>query len=247
MRDKNRTDFFFCLAFASCVAFVLVAAYLLGALPTPVGDLADSDCYMHLIRAAELYETGRWYDPVIERSNAPYGDHLHWTRPFDLLLLAGAVPGSLLTGFPSSLFWWGVVISPVLLIGVLLALRWTARPLLGEDGASIIGVLLMVQIGVLEYLRAGRPDHHGLLLALFVLLLGLMLRLVERPFTVGLCAAAGAVSALSMWVSVESLVMVAVILGVLGGLWVRQGGDSAKKAFCYSANLFLFTCLALVV
>ena len=89
----------------------------------PAGDLGDSDCYMHLIRASDLYETGRWYDPVIERSNAPYGNRLHWTRPFDLLLLAGAVPGSLLTSFSSSLFWWGVVISPVILIALLLALH----------------------------------------------------------------------------------------------------------------------------
>ena len=202
---------------------------------------------MHLIRASDLYETGRWYDTVIERSNAPYGDELHWTRPFDLLLLAGAIPGSLLTSFSSSLFWWGVIISPVILVAVLLALRWAARPLLGEDGASIIGFLVVVQVSVLAYLQAGRPDHHGLLLLLFVLSLGFVLRLIERPFSPGLCTAAGAVSALSMWTSVESLVMVAVILSVLGGLWIRRGGDFVKKTLCYSASLFLFTCLALAI
>ncbi|RPJ38617.1 MAG: hypothetical protein EHM35_04125 [Planctomycetaceae bacterium] len=247
MIDKNRDDFFCYLAFSTCFALALVAWYLLGKAPIPAGDLGDSDCYMHLIRASDLYETGRWYDSVIERSNAPYGDRLHWTRPFDLLLLAGAVPGSLLTSFSSSLFWWGVVISPVILIALLVALRWAARPLLGEDGASIIGFLLVVQVGVLVYLQAGRPDHHGLLLLLFVLWLGFVVRLIERPFAPGLCAAAGAVSALSMWTSIESLVTVAVILSVLGGLWIRYGGDSMKKTLCYSASLFLFTCLALAI
>jgi len=247
MTDKNGNDFFLYLAFSTCIALALTMWYLLGKTPTPAGDLCDSDCYMHLIRATDLYETGRWYDPVIERSNAPYGDRLHWTRPFDLLLLAGAVPGSRLTSFSSSLFWWGVVVSPVILIAVLLALRWAARPLLGNDGASIIGFLLAVQVGVLTYLQAGRPDHHGLLLLLFVISLGLVLRLVERPFRPGLCAAAGAVSALSMWTSVESLAAVAVFLCVLGGLWIRYGGDSVKKATCYSAGLFVFTCLAIVV
>ena len=245
MRNNSRGDFFFYLGFSTCFALALVAWYLLGKAPIPVGDLGDSDCYMHLIRAADLYETGRWYDPVIERSNAPYGDRLHWTRPFDLLLLAGAVPGSLLTSFASSLFWWGVVISPIILVAIFLGLRWASRPLLGEDGASLIGFLLAVQIGVLTYLQAGRPDHHGLLLLLFVVSLGFVLRLVEHPFNFGLCAAAGAVSALSMWVSFESLVMVAVFLSVLGGLWIRYGGDFMKKAMCYSLALTLFTCLAL--
>ncbi len=247
MTDKNKGDFFYYLAFSTCFALALVAWYLLGKAPIPAGSLGDSDCYMHLIRASDLYETGRWYDAVIERSNAPYGDRLHWTRPFDLLLLAGAVPGSLLTSFRSSLFWWGVLISPIILIALFVSLRWTARPLLGEDGASITGFLLAVQIGVLAYLQAGRPDHHGLLLLLFVLSLGFVVRVIEHPFAPRLCIAAGAVSALSMWTSVESLVMVAVILSVLGGLWIRYGGDSLKKAMCYSIGLSLFTCLALVI
>jgi asparagine N-glycosylation enzyme membrane subunit Stt3 len=247
MRDKNGNDFFLYLAFSTCIAVALTMWYLLGRAPIPAGDLGDSDCYMHLIRASDLYETGRWYDPVIERSNAPYGDRLHWTRPFDLLLLAGAVPGSLLTSFSSSLFWWAVIVSPIILIAILLALRWAARPLLGEDGASIIGFLLAVQVGVLTYLQAGQPDHHGLLLLLFVLSLGLVLRLIEPPFRPGLCVAAGAVSALSMWTSVESLAMVGVILSVLGGLWIRSGGVFLKKALCYSASLFSFTCLAMVI
>jgi asparagine N-glycosylation enzyme membrane subunit Stt3 len=247
MTDKSRSDFFFYLAFSTCIAIALTTWYLLGKTLIPAGDLSDSDCYMHLIRASDLYETGRWYDPVIERSNAPYGDRLHWTRPFDLLLLAGAIPGSRLTSFSSSLFWWGVIISPAILILVLLALRWAARPLLGEDGASISGFLLAVQVGVVTYLQAGRPDHHGLLLLLFVLSLGLVLRLIERPFRPGLCVAAGAVGALSMWTSVESLVTVAVFLSVLGGLWIRYGGDSMTKASCYSASLFVLTCLALVI
>jgi len=247
MRDKDGNDFFLYLAFSTCIAVALTMWYLLGRAPIPAGDLADSDCYMHLIRASDLYETGRWHNPIIERSNAPYGDRLHWTRPFDLLLLAGAVPGSWLTSFSSSLFWWAVVVSPVILIAILLALRWAARPLLGEDGASIVGFLLAVQVGVLTYLQAGRPDHHGLLLLLFVLSLGLILRLIERPFRAGLCVAAGAVSALSMWTSVESLAMVAVFLGGLGALWIRHGGDSAKKATYYCASLFVFTCLAMAI
>lgn len=247
MKDNDRTDFFCYLAFSICFSLVLVAVYLLGKTPIRPGDLADSDCYMHLIRAADLYETGQWYDPVIMRSNAPYGDRLHWTRPFDLLLLAGAIPVNLMMDFDAALFWWGVVISPILMMAVLLAMRWASRPLLGPDGTTIVGFLLVVQFTVLAYMQAGRPDHHGWLLLLFVLSLGVGLRLVRHPFAPGLCVAAGAVGALSMWASVESLVFVAVMLGTLGGLWIRYGDDSIKKALCYSASLFAGTSLSLVI
>ncbi|MHC4521723.1 MAG: hypothetical protein ACYTAS_24280, partial [Planctomycetota bacterium] len=74
------------------VAALLIFAYLMDVMPVERGTLADSDCYVHLLRAEKLWRSGRWYDSVLDRSNAPYGDELHWTRPFDVLLLLGAVP-----------------------------------------------------------------------------------------------------------------------------------------------------------
>ena len=36
-----------------------------------------------------LAQTGNWYDGSLPRSNWPYGEALHWTRPLDVVLLAG--------------------------------------------------------------------------------------------------------------------------------------------------------------
>ena len=55
------------------------------------GELLGPDGYMRLVRVGELLVTGNWYDVVIERSNAPYGDALHWTRPMDAIILALAL------------------------------------------------------------------------------------------------------------------------------------------------------------
>ena len=33
-----------------------------------------------------------WFDPLFTRANAPVGDVLNWTRPFDVVLLALAAP-----------------------------------------------------------------------------------------------------------------------------------------------------------
>ena len=247
MDRQSRIDLLFYTAFGTCIALSLVTLYVVGRAPIRAGELVDSDCYMHLIRVSELRETGRWYDPVILRSNAPFGDRLHWTRPFDTLLLAGAVPASFLADFDSSLFWWGVILSPVLLLGALLALRWAVRPLLGSDAASIVGVLFVMQVAVLGDFQAGRPDHHSLLLLLFLLSLGFALRLIQRPFGARLCYAAGAISALSVWASVESLAIVVLISAMLGALWILRDTESSPKALHYGIALSLFTGLALVI
>ena len=53
--------------------------------------LSDADGYTRLARVEALVENGDWYDDAAVRANVPYGTTLHWTRPFDVLLLAGAV------------------------------------------------------------------------------------------------------------------------------------------------------------
>ena len=60
------------------------------------GGLIDTDSYTRLIRVFELLNGADWYDQPFSRANAPYGHTLHWTRPFDSLLIMGA---GLLTPF----------------------------------------------------------------------------------------------------------------------------------------------------
>jgi hypothetical protein len=215
-----------------------VVAYLANLMPVRRGALADSDCYMRLVRVQKLWDTGRWYDPVSERSNAPYGETLHWTRPFDVLLLAGAGPLSPLADFRTALFWWGVVISPALLFCALLVFPWVTRPLLSGDGPRLATLLFVGQISVLTAFQPGRPDHHGLLLLLFVLSFGFALRLVQEPFRPALCYATGALGAISLWVSIESIFAPAALFAVLVGLWVWHNDDSLDKCF----HLGLATC-----
>ena len=81
----------FFVGFCVFIGIVLVVYYSVGAAGKDAYNLADSDCYMHLIRASDLYHHGQWYDPVWIKSNAPFGEPLHWSRPFDVLLLAGAL------------------------------------------------------------------------------------------------------------------------------------------------------------
>jgi hypothetical protein len=201
---------------------------------------------MHLVRVTDLYNTGRWYDPVVIRSNAPYGERLHWSRPFDVLLLLGAVPISLFTVFESALFWWGVIISPILFAATLIALQWSTRPILSRDGPFLAGFIFAPQVITLVYYQAGRPDHHSLLIFVFVLSIGFTLRMILRPFKTLLYYIAGAIGALSIWISVESMLPVCIILGVLGLFWIVENGDFSSKNLHYNLALFIFMGLGLI-
>jgi hypothetical protein len=212
-----------------------------------MGELTDSDCYLRLLRVEDLYNGGSWYDPVNLRINPPCGQTYHWTRPLDILLLGGAAPIALFTDFKNALFWWGIIISPVLLIATLVALQWSTRPVLSGEGPFLAGLVFILQAIIFTSYQAGRPDHHSLLILIFVLSIGLTLRMIVRPLDVRLCYIAGAVSGFSMWISVESMVSVGITLGVLGLLWILENGDFLDKSLHYAAALFTATGFSLVL
>jgi hypothetical protein len=204
-------------------------AWTLGATTAAEGRFMDTDSYMRLVRVTRLYETGAWFDGAIPRGNAPYGMALHWTRPFDALLLAGAVPLAPLLGFDRALSATATWISPLLHLGALLALFWAIAPLFGVWRRLLAVAALFVQIGVLAYALAGRADHHMLILLVFAVALGLNLRLLIRPFDARLALAAGAVLGVGLWISVEFLVLLAATFAALGASWVLRGGDRARR------------------
>ncbi len=209
-----------------------IGTVVVGLSPALQGGLMDPDSFMRLVRVGRLYETGAWYDITIPRSNAPYGDILHWTRPFDVILLLGGWLLSPVLGFAAGLHWAGVTVAPILLLAAAFVLGWAVRPILDDDKAQLAMVVMLTQPGVLIYSLAGRADHHGLLFLLFALSIGLMLRLLmgrpgPRPDR-WLQMAAGAALGLGVWVSIEFLLAVAVAQAALGLVWLRHGEGWAK-------------------
>jgi hypothetical protein len=235
------------LCLSALVPTLFVMGYLAGFIGPKPGSLSDSDCYVHLLRVERLWQTGRWYDPILERSNAPHGEVLHWTRPFDVLLLLGGAAGSPFAGLRASLFWWGVILSPVLLGVTLGVLPWVLRPLVGRDGSFIVGLILICQMGTWLVFQAGRPDHHGLLLLLFILVLGYTLRMVTLPLSTSVCWGAGITAALALWTSIESILMIGLSLFMLTALWIGRGGDFHRKILYYGVALLTGLGVALVV
>ena len=209
-------------------------------------EMPDTDCFYHLNRVHDLYEGGGWYHATFSRSNAPYGETLHWTRPFDCLLLAGALPATAFVDFRTALFWWAVIISPVLLVIMLLTMLWAARPLLSRQGPFLVGILLFFQTAVMAYCQPGRDDQHSLSILLFAALFGFGLRFVSGPSSRLLCCAAGVLGGLSIWAVMDSILVVFAIAAILGLLWIWENGDFARKSTYYSIWLFVAVGISLL-
>ena len=202
-------------------------------------ELADSDCYMRLIRVQQLHDTGDWYNNRIDRSNAPYGEILHWSRLLDVLLLYGAYAGSIFVPFPTALFGFGVIISPIFLIASIFSLFWASQAIFNRDTALRVCLLFVCQPMILHVYAFGRPDHHSLLLLLFIITLGFALRILVDFAPKKHAYSAGVLAAISMWVSVEALPATAVILGTLLVLWVWKRED-----YLYYAERFMLALTA---
>jgi hypothetical protein len=216
-----------------------------GILPVLDGGLSDPDSYMRLNRVLHLYESGSWFDPTYPRINPPEGHVQHWTRALDALLLAGAWLLQPFLGFHAGLHVWGVLFSPVCLAVMVLALNWACAPFLTRDARLIACLLLLLQPTVVAYSSLGRADHHALLLLLFVLLLGATARLLLEPFERWLPPAAGAIMALAIWISPESLVFIAASLAALGASWLL--GESAVAGRCKAVLVWTTAFLALAL
>lgn len=247
-QNKDRNEMFLFVPSGICIFLIMVSWYISGMAPVKKGELLDTDCYMHLVRVRDLYCTGNWHDPVVIRANAPYGHRLHWSKPFDILLLIGAVPVSLFVDFETALFWWGVVVSPILMIASFIVIPWATRPVFtGKDGPFLAGFVFIFQSSVLALCQAGRPDHHSLLLFIFVLSVGINLRLIQNPYKALLCYTAGAVSGLAMWVSLESIVPTCIIIGVLGLLWILRNDNFSTKSLHYCVALLVIIGLSIFI
>jgi hypothetical protein len=211
------------------------------------GALSGTDPYMRLVRAGELLETGDWYDSTIRRSNAPFGETLHWTRPLDVLLAGGAL--ALMPFLPArdALQWSATGLNPSLHLLCLLLIMWAVRPVVPWSSRFLVGLLFPLQLFLGYQFAIGRPDHHGLLILSFIWLIGATTRALvgDERANWGLRAAFPA--ALSIWIGVEGLVAYGVVLAALAMAWFSGRPDSAKRLRAFTSATAILLILALMI
>jgi hypothetical protein len=235
------------LSFFGIWAAIQVLVLAIGATPLLDGGLIGTDGYMRLVRVELLHETGAWFDGRIPRSNAPYGDTLHWTRPFDLLLLGAAWPLTPFLGFERALFWGGAFVSPLLLLATGIAMIWAAKPLVDRDNRPFVMLIFLAQLGVMAYSLPGRIDHHTLQMFLIALTLGLVTRCCGVRPEVRLAVPAGIVLGLGLWVSAEFLLVTFFAMIAFWLAWLRHGRAGSRAALGFAVGFAVSLVLVLLV
>lgn len=211
------------------------------------GELHGTDSYTRLLRVTRLYETGDWFDHLIPRSNAPYGEILHWTRPADLVYLAGALALEPIFGFDRALFLWGICVGPLLHVAMVMALVWAVAPVFDQERRFLLVLALIAQIAIWPHGLVGRTDHHMLIFLVFAAALGGTWRILLGPARPAVAVAAGAAAGFGLWLSVEFLMVVAVLFAALTLSWIRTGGALTSRNLAHALGLTAVVALAVLV
>ena len=215
--------------------------------PLLEGGAHGPDSYMRLVRVRQLYETGAWFDISIHRSNVPFGEELHWTRPADLVFLAGAWALSPLLGFERALYAWSALVSPLLHVAATLVLLWAVAPFMDRERRFLLILTFAFQMEVWVQAMAARTDHHMLILLVFAASLGFTARLLLSAGGRREALLAGACAGFGLWLSVEFLVILVAIFGALTLGWLRQGGEPARQGLWHALGLSAVVALALLL
>ncbi|MEX2532285.1 MAG: hypothetical protein WD960_16075 [Gemmatimonadota bacterium] len=233
----------FAVLWAVAMALVAVIRYP----ETLVGGQLDSDGYMRLVRIEELVQGWSWFETRIFRSNFPFSDVLHWTRPLDALILLLAAPLALFLSGSTAILVAGTLVSPLLTLASCLALIWAAAPVVSRDVRALAAPALLIQPVFFTYGLAGRADHHALIGFLFVVATGLVIRWSADLSRGRDALATGLVCALGIWVSPEFLLPLALALLVGGWLWIRQGPAGLGVNLALTGGLLLGLAIALLL
>lgn len=211
------------------------------------GQFMDTDNYTRVARLAQFWQEGGWFDPRLHNVNPPDGHALHWTRPLDIVLLAGAIPLSVFLGFEKALFIWSTVVGPLAFAASLFVATWMMAPLIARKWLWLAAVIFIGQAAVMMTFRLGRPDHNILLALCYMAVIGCSLRiLVEKAGTRHAILAALAAS-LGVWTSVEFLVPLAPVFAVFGIVWLFGHAHAAKVACLMSAVMTVLLPILLMI
>jgi hypothetical protein len=219
---------------AAAASFRLDGAQALVALPDP-------DDAMRLVQLRDLLAGQVWFDLVQHRVNPPDGVPMHWSRLVDAPLAAMML---LLRPFlgPEAAERWTLLLWPLVPALPLVASAGViGNRLAGRAGAVLAIVGAAVAVPLVRHFVPGRIDHHNLQMALAMTLVAALVRLPRRSAL----WTAGAASALSLAVGMETLPYVALGgLAVMAGWW-RTGAARTPAVLAYLASFAVTAALAM--
>ncbi len=212
------------------------------------GRFADPDDAMRLVEVRAWLGGQSWFDMTATRLDPPNGSVLHWSRLVDLpaaaliQLLAritSPVWAERLAAVAVPTLWLAAFYGGMMRLATILCGR--AALLTTLLGAFASGETLVV-------FGPGRIGHHAPETVALVFAVGAALAALE-PRRAREAAVCGALIALSLAMSLETLPFDAVLVGILVILWIRRGQEQARMLAWLAGGLFaaLPLCFAITV
>lgn len=225
-------------------AIVLAATVLAFASMIPAmrftlsGGFSDPDDAMRLVEVRAFLAGQPWYDVSAHLLDPPFGASMHWSRLIDLPNAALIAIFSTIMSTPSA----EALDSVVLPVTYLLLLFWgmlrLGGVLFGRSGemAAILGTLFG---GVaLVLFQPGRIGHHAPDCLALVFATTAALASVE-PRRSRHAMVAGALVAVSLGFSLETLPMLGALCVAMVMVWIRQGCAFASSLRWFAIGLFV--------
>lgn len=190
----------------------------------PIGQ-TDPDTWLRLTLVRDWLLGGSWYDHRIVSSNSPFGGTVSpWTRPLDLVIAAFTAIQPESVDISLRLMRASLLLPVLWMVLLVLGIHRAIRAILPLPSAyAMAGVMLATLPMLWNYFTLGNADHHALLAVLFIWAMGGVLS--ESPSR-RLMVFTGVLLGLQLWVSVESLMLIALIYSWYGVCWLR--GDASK-------------------
>ncbi|WP_210395528.1 hypothetical protein [Motiliproteus sediminis] len=200
--------------------------------------LWDSDSYLWLSWVRDAWESGTLPAQAQPRINPPDGSSIHWSLPYAMLLLAGATIGNWFTDFSQALHIWGMINAPLLQWVLMLLLIFACRTWKVAHLALLLTLFATLR-GVYHQTALGQADHHALLLIGFLATLLMLRRLAKEPRAGLLAYYCGVTSGFVVWISIESLVLVAACSLSLFCWWLNGSRHAISDLARYATALCL--------
>ena len=213
---------------------------LLGADITQL-HFSDPDDYMRIVQVLSWLDGASWYDMSQPRMNPPTGVEMHWTRFPDIPIAAMMTLTQNLVGRELSIVIVSFVVPAFLLLGLMFAACWSARPIISHSSIPNVVLAIILALPLLAKFGPGKLDHHNWQLLFAILALGCVLRIIINPQAFAPAYISGIIGALSLWVGIEALPWLVAFCMAMLIAWIFWDRRVLTASVLFSIVLLLTT------
>jgi hypothetical protein len=225
-------------ALAAALALILTTVWALMDWPRlSHGLLPDSDDMVRLAQVRDWIAGQGINDWTQYRMAPPHGVPMHWSRINDVGIAALILVTRPFAGHANAELVAVLVYPGLLFAGAMFLSARIARRLWGPSAGPVAAVLTALAYPGTTVFVPGRVDHHALQA---VLIQFLVLLLMRAPSWRG-GGLAGAITAISLVVGLETAPQVAVLIAVLAMLWAVRGMEERPRLAGFAVGLAFAT------